>query len=95
MLDAEVKSKIQNWYSDPHELTNMSVPRCFHIGKHEDIQSKQLHVFSDASDEAYGAVAYLRYVYVDYSITTSIVAAKSRVAPLTAISSSRMELMRG
>ena len=92
-LDAEVKSKIKNWYSDLCELSNLSVPRCFHIGKHEAIKSVQLHVFSDASEEAYGAVAYMRYVYIDHTATTTIVAAKSRVAPLTAISIPRMELM--
>ena len=53
----------------------------------------QLHVFSDAPEEAYGAVAYMRYVYIDHTATTTIVAAKSRVAPLTAISIPRMELM--
>ena len=51
-LDGEVKSKVEIWYSDLHELSNLSVPRCLHIGKHEDVQSMQLHVFSDASEEA-------------------------------------------
>ena len=51
-LDGEVKSKIQNWYSDLHELSNLSVPRCLHIGQHADVESMQLHVFSDASEEA-------------------------------------------
>ena len=35
----------------------------------------------------------MRYVYVDHTITTSIVAANSRVAPLAAISIPRIELM--
>ena len=92
-LDGEVKSKVQSWYSDLHELSNLSVPRCLHIGKHKDVQSMQLHVFSDASETAYGAVVYARYVYVDHAATTTIVAAKSRIAPLAAISIPRMELM--
>eukprot|EP00795_Rhopilema_esculentum_P003689 gene3689-14952_t len=92
-LDGEVKSKIQSWYSELHELSNLSVPRCLHTGKHKDVQSMQLHVFSDASEEAYGAVIYARYVYVDHAATTNIVAAKSRVAPLAAMSIPRMELM--
>ena len=92
-LDGEVKSKVQSWYSDLHELSNLSVPRCLHIGKHKDVQSMQLHVFSDASEEAYGAVVYARYVYANHAVTTTIVAAKSRVAPLAAMSIPRMELM--
>ena len=69
------------------------MPRCLHTGKHKDVQSMQLHVLSDASEEAYGAVIYARYVYVDHAATTTIVAAKSRVAPLAAMSIPRMELM--
>ena len=69
------------------------MPRCFHIDKHKDVQSMQLHVFSDASEMAYGDVVYERYVYVDHATTTTIVAAKSRVEPLAAMSIPRMELM--
>ena len=78
-LNGEVKSKVQSWYSDLHELSNLSVPRCLHIGKHKDVQSMQLHVFSDASETAYGAVVYARYVYVDHATTITIVTAKSRL----------------
>ena len=92
-LVGEIKSRVQSWYSDLRELSDLSVPRCLHIGKHKDVQSMQLHVFSDASEEAYGAVVYARYVYVDHATTTTIVAAKSRVAPLAAMSIPRMELM--
>ena len=92
-LDGEVKSKIQGWYSDLHDLSNLSVPRCLHLGKHEDVESMQLHVFSDASEEAYGAVVYARHRYGDQAATTTIIAAKSRVAPLAAMSIPRMELM--
>ena len=53
----------------------------------------QLYVFSDESEEAYGIVAYMRYLYIDHTVTTTVVAAKSRVAPLAAISIPRMELM--
>ena len=92
-LDGKVKSKVQSCYSDLHELLNLSVPRCFHIGKHRDVQSMQLHVFSDASEAAYGAVVYARYVYVNHAANTTILAAKSGVAPLAAMCIPRMELM--
>ena len=69
------------------------MPRCLHIGKHRDVQSMQLHVFSDASEVEYGAVVYARYVYVDRAATTTIFAAKSCVAPLATMSIPSMELM--
>ena len=47
----------------------------------------------DASEVAYGAVVYARYYYEDGSISTNIVAAKTRVAPSTATSIPRLELM--
>ena len=53
----------------------------------------QLHVFSDASEEAYVTAAYMRYAYIDHTVTTSIFAAKSRAAPLAAIGIPRMELL--
>ena len=87
------KSKVQSWYSYLHELSNLSVPRCLHIGKHKDVQSMQLHVFSDASEVAYGAVVYERYVSVDHATTTTIVAGKSRALPLAAMSIPKKELM--
>ena len=92
-LDDELKAKIRSWYGDL-ELSSLSVPRCLHSGKHENVASMQLHIFTDASEQAYGAVAYVRHTYVDHSATTTnIVAAKTRVAPLVTTSIPRMELM--
>lgn len=52
-----------------------------------------MHTFVDASENAYGAVTYARYSYKDGSISTNIVAAKTRVAPSKALSIPRLELM--
>lgn len=56
-------------------------------------RSITLHTFVDASENAYGAVVYARSVYEDDSVSSTIVAAKSRVAPNTATSIPRLELM--
>ena len=51
-----------------------------------------VHTFVDTSENAFGAVAYVRYSYQDGTISTNIVAAKTRVAPTTATSILRLEL---
>ncbi|XP_068140930.1 uncharacterized protein [Drosophila tropicalis] len=52
----------------------------------------ELHAFSDASIKAYAAVVYSRIVNQDGSIEVSLIAAKTRVAPLKQQSLPRLEL---
>lgn len=54
--------------------------------------SLQLHGFCDASLEAYGAVIYLRAVHASNEITTRLILSKSRVAPMTPTTITRLEL---
>ncbi|XP_053953165.1 uncharacterized protein LOC128859969 [Anastrepha ludens] len=55
-------------------------------------QSNQLHIFVDASINAYAAVAYLR-AEVGNAVNCSLLASKTRVTPLKPISIPRLELM--
>ena len=52
----------------------------------------QLHVFSDASEVAFGSVAYIRYKFEDNTFDTSLVMAKTKLAPIKTISLPRLEL---
>ena len=52
-----------------------------------------LYTFVDASENAYGAVVYARCLYKDGSVSTNIVAAKTRVSPNIATSIPRLEMM--
>ena len=51
-----------------------------------------LVIFSDGSEEAYGAVAYIRWELQDGTFHTEIIMSKSRVSPLNIIDIVRIEL---
>ena len=94
--DEELTEPLTNaaraWFSELPELTQLQIPRCLLVGG-KQIDNVSLHTFVDASEDAFGAVAYVRYSYQDGTISTNIVAAKTRVAPTTATSIPRLELM--
>ena len=80
------------WFSELPALSTVTVPRCLRQGN-DAPTATTLHVFTDASEQAYGAVGYLRHEYPNGSVSCRIVSSKVRVAPLTATSIPRLELM--
>lgn len=52
----------------------------------------QLHIFVDASEEAYSCVAYFRAEFVG-GVEIALIGGKAKVAPLKALSIPRLELM--
>ncbi|XP_070075664.1 uncharacterized protein [Drosophila takahashii] len=76
------------WRADLDTLQKFRLPRLVP----NDPDNIELHGFSDASTKAYAAVVYSRVTNDDESISVSIVAAKTRVAPLKQPSLPRLEL---
>lgn len=72
------------------ELNNLAIPR--KIISSPSYVSLELHGFCDASERAYGACLYLRCVDINGCVATSLMASKSRVAPLKVVSLPRLEL---
>lgn len=75
-----------------HDLQRLKILRCLQEAE-QVVEAVTQHTFVDASEEAYGVVVYTRFSYRDGSVTTNIVAAKSKVAPSVATSIPRLELM--
>ncbi len=72
-------------------LRDISIPRnCFPASKDEQVI--ELHGFSDASTKAYAAAVYVRVVDEDV-VHTSLMCAKSRVAPVKTQTIPRLELL--
>ncbi|XP_064644713.1 uncharacterized protein LOC135498386 [Lineus longissimus] len=69
------------------------IPRCLRLDSTEKVLSIELHAFSDASQDAYGAVLYEQTTYEGGLVMSRLIVSKTRVAPLAATSIPRLELM--
>ncbi|PFX14129.1 hypothetical protein AWC38_SpisGene21740 [Stylophora pistillata] len=79
------------WFNKMPALYSLKVPRCL---RHPiTIEEMTMHTFVDSSQEAYGAACYVRHLYKDGTVSSRLVASKSLVAPLQAVSIPRLELM--
>ena len=78
------------WRDETTALSILQIKRCFQDGP-SSASDRELHVFTDASECAYGAAAYLK-VTNETGVHVSLVMGKSRVAPLKSISIPRLEL---
>ncbi|XP_059048268.1 uncharacterized protein LOC131843613 [Achroia grisella] len=88
-LPAEEARTFQEWRDDLAYIEELRLPRWYGTN---DSQRSQLHVFTDASEQAYATAAYWRTERGDRSVDAVLVAAKARVAPMKAQSIPRMEL---
>ncbi|XP_041452039.1 uncharacterized protein LOC121405436 [Drosophila obscura] len=90
--DTELPPKIADWWkkcrNDLNVLQELRLPR-FVDNKEDRIE---LHGFSDASIKAYAAVVYSRLVQANGTVSVSLIAGKTRVAPLKQQSLPRLEL---
>ncbi len=87
------KEEWENWKECLKELSGISLDRCVKPANFGTIVSSQIHYFSDASEKGYGSVAYLRLCNREGKVHCTFLFGKSYVAPLKAITISRLELM--
>ena len=89
-LPDDMKQRWIAWKWNILSLAKVKIPR-WYVFTATDMM--QLHVFSDASQCAYGAVVYIRYILIK-SVTCNFVLGKSRLAPVkkSSMSIAKLEL---
>ena len=93
--DDEVPDPVRDawlrWRSEMSMLTMKYIPRCYY-DKRTSVASMELHGFSDASEQAYAAVVYLRIECTNGSTQVALVSSKTKVAPIKRLTIPRLEL---
>ncbi|CAI5657811.1 unnamed protein product [Oreochromis niloticus] len=92
-LPPELLQQWETWEEELPFLAQILLPRPY-LPKHitESVSEREIHIFCDASEQAYGAVAYMRTVTGDGSSHLAFLMARSRVAPKRILSMPRLEL---
>ncbi|XP_057711992.1 uncharacterized protein LOC130929085 [Corythoichthys intestinalis] len=90
-LPPDLTEKWDQWCEELPQLHLLSIPRWYQV--QQNPQTSKLHIFCDASEKAYGAVAYLQGKNKEGEVVTRFVVSKSKVAPLKKLTLPRLELM--
>ncbi|XP_055542609.1 uncharacterized protein LOC129728216 [Wyeomyia smithii] len=90
-LPIDYQTRWIDYKSQLPRLNELRITRCILLANPETIQ---IHIFSDASQLAYGACTYIRSTNASGRVKVALLTAKSRVAPLKRKSIPRLELCR-
>ncbi|KAJ8359916.1 hypothetical protein SKAU_G00164410 [Synaphobranchus kaupii] len=93
-LPANLLQAWHAWEDELQHLEKIRLPRCYVIQQLWDISvcARDIHVFCDASERAYGSVGYLRTENSHGQVQVAFLAARSRVAPKKQLSIPRLKL---
>ncbi|XP_064462475.1 uncharacterized protein LOC135373149 [Ornithodoros turicata] len=91
-LPVEMVEEWTRWVEGLPYMQRIETPRFVSQGI-GDIAGVQVHVFTDASPLAYGAVAYLRTEDTTGGVSVILMISKARVSPLKTLTLPRLELM--
>ena len=90
-LPEKYKGNWADWKNSLSSLVHVSIPRCY-VLQHFRNEKRELHVFSDASDDAIGHVIYMRSINEDGEVHVAFVSAGTKVSAQGATTIPRLEL---
>ncbi|XP_038073422.1 uncharacterized protein LOC119741653 [Patiria miniata] len=91
-IPTKEKQEWENWLKDLPNLSRVQLNRCFKPVNFGKVANVQMHHFTDASQQGYGTVTYLRLTNENRETHCEFVCAKARVAPLKTHTIVKMEL---
>lgn len=91
-LPADLLAAWEEWENELPHLAQITLPRCYSGIVQQPIKHRSVHIFCDASERAYGSVAYLSTEDYQHNTQIAFLAARSRVAPKRQLSIARLEL---
>lgn len=91
-LPEKLEKKWKEWIEELKDIKCVVIPRRY-FHPNPAIDRRELHVFGDASEAAYGAVSYLKSYDAEGIPCTSLVYARSKVAPVKKVTTPRLELL--
>lgn len=89
-LPTQLVEKWHQYQRAISQLHQISIPRWLRTGPDDTVT---LHVFTDASELAMGAVAYFHVTSIDGTTTINLVTSRSKIAPVKRVTIPRLELM--
>ncbi|XP_032364376.1 uncharacterized protein LOC116678740, partial [Etheostoma spectabile] len=91
-LPEHIFPRWESWLKDLPHLAALKIPRSYIPSSFGKVKQYELHNFSDASLNGYGACSYLRAISETGQISCSLVVGKARVAPTKQTTIPRLEL---
>lgn len=91
-LPEALREKWMEWQNSLQHLSRLHVPRTYSTVGVGKAKRSELHVFSDASEKAICAVAYIKVTSSDGGTEVGFVLGKARLAPQPALTIPRLEL---
>ncbi|XP_054272891.1 uncharacterized protein LOC128993157 [Macrosteles quadrilineatus] len=89
VVTPELSLKWKAWMDEVKSLRTLKIQRCYFNTRVSD--SVELHIFVDASEEAFAATAYLRQENKD-TYETTLIMSRAKVAPIKNLTIPRLEL---
>ena len=90
-LNLEQQKYWLKWLQGLSMVQQFRVPRCYHISGYK-ATIMELHIFCNASEVAYDAVAYIKFKFKTEKDHRTILMSKTRLAPIKTVSLPRLEL---
>ncbi|XP_063397214.1 uncharacterized protein LOC134681506 [Mytilus trossulus] len=91
-LSPQQYSEWKDWKTSLVDLEHVKIPRTYFAEPYSSTLEKTIHIFSDASEKAIGAVAYLSAQRSDHDRQYGFVLGKAKVAPSHGHTIPRLEL---